>query len=551
MAFPNFPLIPNQSAALNGGDPASVEWFNYWKRLGGALRDVNANRITLTPERYGSKGTYETDERAFAQMAQETIDLGAKGITWSLYTGKTYKVLGDPTPGDQNFVCQVPDTIGLRILRNGARFECNYDWAAGDPDTSGFLFHFQNPVDLYCDGCEFENTVELAATITTGVHLFTFGGRAHGVRVGPIDMIGGGGAVFIDRGAGFDNAERGQGYFFDLIRTRDVYYSLNTQFNGDGVWARVFTQNGGRSYFNISASYHFIQVDVNDTRDAAQLVDIAVGCEPGGENKVTNIDVTVGGTHHGNVVNLQFGQETITSTPGRMDNIKVRTRLQSEASVTGGNLVSFGKTKSRAAGGGFDNTARGHVARGIEISGSCHNVDTETQIGAICTDGDWNGEDVDIAFRDFAVTGGQDLIIDGRGMTRLTFDKVRCPSGDLTLTNMAKGALRVDGSVDFANFKSEGASGGAEYHRFGNRVRQWGKKTCSNGNANTDVTLPVALRSGEPDHAVISQRTTGNSDTAATLTSATNLRINRASAAGDHDVDWQVIGYSDATGSPA
>ncbi|MCA1831228.1 MAG: hypothetical protein LC750_00510 [Actinobacteria bacterium] len=524
-------------------------------------------KVVLTPEMFGSEGTYATDGPALIAMALMTETLGTAAVeAWEFKPGKTYKIWNAPNVGGQNFIFSNAAhtglaVSGLKIKTNGCKFESSYDWAIGG-GTSGLLFHFRNAVDLDIDEIYVEQTVPLAATISDGIHALTLSDACRGVSVRHVKQIGGGGSVFIDRSSSFSNQERGRGYEFRMIEAQDVYYVLNPQFNGDFIDANVRVQNAGRAYFCINASHHKVRVDLNESRDLAQIVNIACECGSAsgsdGENKVTNLDLTVSGTHHGNVVNMQMSQREVgVSASGVMHNIDIKFRLGSASGVTGGSLVNVSKTAGPFGGGGFDSTARGHSLSNITISGVLQNIDTDTTIASICTDGDWTGEFIEnIGFRDLVVSGGGAFNIDGEAIDKnLFFENVDARGNALVLANVATGVLNIGDGVGFTNIKSAGFVSGRGFYRHlpNGRVLQYGTTTTAGGAASTDQTLPVALRSASAfDNYVLGSNnySGGTPGFSVTIPTSTKVTISRADTTGNKDCGWSVEGYSSATGSP-
>jgi hypothetical protein len=444
---------------------------------------------------------------------------------------------------------------GMKIKTNGCTFESNFDWAA-NAGTSAFFLQFRDAEDVQIDEITFTNTVALATTINTaGVHLMTFTDACKGMDVGYVRMVGGAGCVFIDRSGGFSNQDRARGFRFGLLDLQDVYYGLNPQFNGDRIDAKLRTQNSGRSYFNINSSHHVVDVRMTDTRDVAQQINLAVGCEVGGENRISNIDLKVSGTHHGNVVNMQMAQASASAAAGRMNNVNIQFRLESAAGVTGGTLVNLSKSN---VSGAFDSTVRGHVVTGIHVSGFLQNIDSDTTIATICTDGDWTGETVrNVGFHDMIVSGGGAIVADGRGLdspaSKLYFRHVDARFNNLTLTNIPQGSLEFSEGNYFLNMKSNAAFGSGKYeHLPGGRLRQYGRTTCTGGVTPVAVTLPVAMRgatAADNDIDGFNNYSGGTPGFSLTVPSTTTLSIARADTTGDKDCGWSVTGYSSATGS--
>lgn len=505
----------------------------------------------VTPEMFGSTGVASTDEPALAAMATYTNTVGGKDVTWSFKPGKTYKVFANPTPGTHNELMKVGATTGLRVHTNGCRFESDFDWI-NTADTTRYFMVFVDAVDLVIDAVEFRNTVSLSTVSDSrGVLLLTFSDACRGVRVGPVRMTGGVSAVGITQSPNF-NGSRARGFVFELIDTTNTFYGLNPQRNGDHVTAKLRTANAGRAYFPVTCSYHTVEVDLNDTFAVAQTVVLNCACEPGGENKLTNIDVTVGGTHFGSVVVILFQQYNPTPTAGRIHNINVRFRLES-ASGAAGNLVEIVKQN----GGVFDPSVRNHSIVNVTISGICQNLTSGVSFAQLFKDGDWTGEHVsNVGFRDLVVTqigiGGID--IDGRGIEKnLFFENVDARWINATLANIPQGVLEVGPGVYFNNLFSVGSSGVWNYERIGHgRIRMTARATLAAA-ADTNIDFPVALRSPESAFRVeglVNVSATGNADMKVAFPSTSRATVTRASTSGTPVVDLTVVGDTAANGSP-
>ena len=172
------------------------------------------------------------------------------------------------------------------------------------------------------------------------------------------------------------------------------------------------------------------------------------------------------------------------------------------------------------------------------------------------TDHNWSGEYVNNVFVDqLGVSGNAGaLAIDGRGIERnLSLANVDAKFVNLTLTNIADGALNVGDGVNFANFKSAGFASPWRYRRGpAGRIRMTAKKTCANGDTNTDVTFPCTVRNTTDAwvEGLNNVSATGNADIYATVPTTGKATITRAATTGAKDVQITVDAAVAADGSP-
>jgi hypothetical protein len=383
--------------------------------------------------------------------------------------------------------------------------------------------------------------------------LLTFGGACKGVHVGPVRQIGGVGCVFIDKGATFNNANRAQGFKFDLLDLKDVYYGLNPQRNGDYVKATVKTENAGRVFFPISVSHYDVDLYINETRitsQTAQTCYIVVACEPGGENKLTNMRVRLSGIHKGGTaVQLQINQDTGTPTAGKMHNVHVDFGNLGSAAGASAQILGFDKDSS---------TAYGHSVEDITFSGVLQNIGAGVNLGGMFTLQNWTGEFIsNIIFRDLYVSGSAGpLTIDCRGFTRnLIFQNVDAPFQTVNFTNLPTAILDTSKSVELANHKSSGSKSSVEYERLSKgRIRFYGTVTAGAGVGTTNINLPGNFaNTGSMRITVLVQSTIGLSPgniLAGDVVAVNTIQLARSIGTNSQGLSYEVIGEMDNTGTP-
>lgn len=529
--------------------------------VAGSLPVFSGTSVTITPEMFGSTGTYLTDEAAFLAMRNYTQAAGGVGVTWEFMPGKTYKVFGNPTLGSTTYMfnCNFA-TKGLRVKTNGCKFECDLDWVNNAPNTAGVLFNFKDAEDLQIDRIELVNTVAFNTTVdTTGTYSLVLSDACRGVRVGPLKQVGGLGCITINRTGTFITANRGEGFDFELIDATNVYYPLSCQANGDYVKANVKSLNAGRTYFSYNIKYHDLDIDFNSTRAGeADQVLIKVYTYPGEINVTEFLNLNIKAKYRGTVATFSVQQLDATSRAGTFRNIYLDVYAEPNSNGPVAGAVLFQSSKVAQNGSG-DNVPRGHIFDNVFISGSAY-IPTDTYPCILFFAQDWTGDNIyNFGFRNFTCTqtapATTSFYVDGRGINgRLVFENVLATTSTVALSNMAPGTLCVS-NTRMENFKSNGAGTGAalggEYVRQdAGRLRMYGVKSCAAGTADTVVTLPLPTLTGTGHITGLVNQATGNSGISAAVLSTTTFNIHREDTTGTKDIFWEVSAKSDATGSP-
>ena len=346
-----------------------------------AVSDPN----TLIWEAYGCVPNVTSFDNypKFVALAAAIRARGGNCKAIPLTANATWTVWPSALPSNQAVILDLRGVGGVEVDFRGGTITTPQDLIAASLVTYGIYVNggsVTNPVTRFNFKARFTQTAQPGVRSDAGGLIGIYlQDETKGVYA-DLEMVGGLAGIICQTITTYNGPDRGQQYRFN-IRTKDTFYALNAQGNGDSVEAFVTTRNAGRSVFLYDCRGYRVICNSFGHQGGFNDCLIKVYARPNFQNSCTSdIDVSFTARHAAGEpaesypICIQFDQDGSNGGsyyPGELSNITITLDIDLSGQTNPGGVVQFTRAGPQGA---LDTTTVAHSFNNITVKGEVKNL---------------------------------------------------------------------------------------------------------------------------------------------------------------------------------